>query len=226
MENQTKSVGQIIATTELSKAQPSTASASPASKESLKKRQDWLDKWLKMQPRHHQLKVAMVQVYDLCSEYAKSPARGKTIVIYGENGCGKSHIAKAISRWSKAVKLHLPPVLSSAVENEFGPPSTWFVNWAKIVDGFKPPRSDYQILEDLEACTLLIVDDIGAEHDPSRIGVEKIYTLLNRREFRWNIITTNIRPDQWEEKFERRVSSRMYRNAVHIDLSLVPDYNA
>lgn len=102
-------------------------------------------------------------------------------------------------------------------------PTAWFSNWPKIVDGMK--TNEWQVLEDLQAASMLIIDDVGAEHDPSKCGVEKLYILLNHREHRWNIITTNIPPSGWEEKFERRISSRLFRNAQHIDLSSVPDFS-
>lgn len=221
-----KSLGQIIATPGLLKGPPTTAPENPASSVNLKKRSDWLAKWMRLEPTHYQLKVAMVQIYNICSEYAKSPARGKTIVIFGENGSGKSHIAKAVCQWANAVKMRIPLVIDHSENGTVSTASARFVNWAEVVDGFKPPRCDYQIIEDLQNCTMLVIDDLGAEHDPSQIGVEKLYVTLNRREFNWNIITTNVLPAQWKEKFERRVSSRLFRNAQHIDLSQVPDYNA
>lgn len=144
-----------------------------------------------------------------------------TVVIYGENGCGKSHIAKCVFRWANRIAHKLPPV--KLAEDEFGIPSTALHNWPAIVDGFK--REQWSVIDDLESATLLILDDIGAEHDPSKIGVEKLYILLSRREFKWNIITTNVVPGAWDEKFERRIASRLFRNAHHIDLSEVPDYS-
>ena len=217
-----KTASQIVATLALSKAQPSTA-ARPAGNES--KRRSWLAKWIPLQVVHHQLQQALNQTYDLCCDYARNPAVGRTVVIFGENGCGKTSIAKAIYRWARAIKFKLPAV-KSPIRDEFGPASAEFTNWAEIVDGFKPPANNYEILDDLSDSSLLVIDDIGAEHDPSSIGVEKLYVMLNRREHRWNIFTTNLPPNQWAAKWERRVSSRLYRNAQHIDLSQVPDYNS
>ena len=125
------------------------------------------------------LKHATDTLYDLCGKIAKNPSRGQTIVIYGENGCGKSHLARAVYRWAKAVKMLLPLVIDTSANGSVSTVDCQYVNWAAIVDGFKPPRNDYQIIEDLQFCTLLVVDDIGAEHDPSKIGVEKLYVMLN-----------------------------------------------
>jgi DNA replication protein DnaC len=72
---------------------------------------------------------------------------------------------------------------------------------------------------------MAIIDDIGAEHDPSGYGREQLYLILSRREFRWNIITTNLNPSGWHERIERRIASRLYRNADHLDMSNVPDFS-
>lgn len=168
-----------------------------------------------------QIEVAANSIFSICAEYAKSPSVGRTVVIFGENGSGKSHIAKAVSYWARRIALKIPPVLNG--EDEFGPPSSLFAHWPHIVDGFK--LNEWAILEDFMKATLLVLDDIGAAHDPSSVGSEKLYILLNHREKKWNIVTTNFAPGAWDEKFERRIASRLFRNAQHIDLSQVPDYS-
>ncbi len=145
-------------------------------------------------------------------------------MIYGENGTAKSRFAKKIAKWARSAAINLPLVTDQlGTQGNMSIPSVSFVSWPEVVDGFK--RDEWQLLEDLEAASLLIIDDIGAEHDPSRIGIEKLYVLLNRREFRWNLFSTNVAPQDWPEKFDRRISSRLFRNAQHIDLSQVPDYS-
>lgn len=218
-----KLASQIIETLALSKPQQSTP-PSPASNDSAK-RDKWIRRWLRMELNHYQLKVAVNQIHDFCANYSKNPARGNTVVIFGENGSGKTHLAKAVSRWQRNIKHMLKPVLDEA-SNEFTIPACCFVRWADIVDGFKNREGDgFAVIDDLKSCSLLIADDVGSDHDPSGIGVEKLYTILNSREFRWNLITTNYPPESWADRFERRVDSRLYRNAIHIDLSRVPDFS-
>jgi DNA replication protein DnaC len=177
-----------------------------------------------MEGDHPGLIKAMDQVFDFCVDYTKSPGRGRTLIIHGDNGTGKSRLSRKISRWAKQVAMKLPLVVDQlGMQGNMMVPSVHFSSWPEVVDGFK--RDEWQILEDMQAATLLLVDDIGAEHDPSRIGVEKMYVLLNRREFRWNVFSTNVAPAGWVEKFERRIASRFYRNAIHVDLSGVPDFS-
>lgn len=98
-----------------------------------------------------------------------------------------------------------------------------FAHWPTVVDGFKTGQWD---LTDLFNASLLVIDDIGAEHDPSKVGIEKLYMLLERRAAMWTIITTNIVPDLWEQRFERRIADRFFRNFYHIDLTDVPSFCA
>lgn len=177
-----------------------------------------------MEITHPQIQAARNDVYKFCCDYAKKPSRGMTLVIFGENGTGKSRFSKMIAKWARSVSCHLPLVYDELTpQGNLSVPSVSYTSWPEIVDGFK--RDEWGILEDMQAASLLIVDDIGAEHDPSKCGIEKLYVLLNRREFRWNIFSTNVAPVEWKEKFERRISSRLFRNAKHIDLSKVPDFS-
>ncbi len=163
-------------------------------------------------------------IFQLCIEYSKSPSRGRTVVIFGDNGTGKTRFTKKVAKWARSIATRLPLVADQlGMQGNMMVPSVSFVSWPEVVDGFK--RDEWQILEDLQAATMLLIDDIGAEHDPSRIGVEKMYCLLNRREFHWNFFSTNVSPGQWAEKFEKRIASRLFRNAVHIDMSKVTDFD-
>lgn len=177
-----------------------------------------------MEGSHPALLKAVDEVYDFCVDYAKTPHRGRTVIIHGDNGTGKSRLSRKVAIWARAIALRLPLVIDQlSAQGNSMVPSVHFASWPEIVDGFK--KDEWQVLEDMQAATMLIVDDVGAEHDPSRIGVEKMYVLLNRREFRWNIFSTNVAPEAWTQKFERRIASRFYRNATHIDLSAVPDFS-
>lgn len=155
----------------------------------------------------------------------------------GPNGTGKSHCAKAIHGWAKQCAT-LFPFDPSTDEDGFtyDLARSHYLFWPAVVDGFKSLRGftpdgsaivgRWEIIDLAASSSMLIIDDIGAEHDPSGIGREKLVYLLERREQRWTVITTNIPPEQWESKFERRIASRLLRNCQTIDLSDVPDFGA
>lgn len=218
-----RAINQILGTMALSSDRPVMTEAGSQScneSERLKKRQRWLDKWLKMAVTHPQVETARNVMFKFCCEYSKNPNRGRTLVIIGENGCGKTHIARCVAYWARSLAIQLPLV---STETGHGLATVEFVNWAEIVDNMK--RGEWDRTDDLRDATLTILDDIGAEHDPSKVGAEKFYVLLNRREFKWNLITTNVNPANWEERFERRIASRLNRNAEHLDMTQVPDYS-
>lgn len=113
-------------------------------------------------------------------------------------------------------------------------PRADFIHWPTVIKRLKPPYEEVWRIDDVENSSLLVVDDIGAEYVPTdKDGVptsgfsnEKLYLLLERREWRWTILTTNVTPQQWEDRFERRISSRFLRNCECIDLEGVPDYKS
>jgi DNA replication protein DnaC len=157
--------------------------------------------------------------------HPKSTPHGRVVVIYGQNGCGKTHAIRAFKSWFDHVRLNIGPQVVTTEDGEDAVmPDCCYRMWPAVVDGFK--RDQWLIVDALMHSYLTIIDDIGAEHDPSRIGVEKLYLILSRREFKNTLITTNFPPGEWGNKFEQRIASRLFRNTTHIDLSDVPDYNA
>lgn len=166
------------------------------------------------------------EIYQFAGDIHRSPSRGKLLVMYGPNGCGKTHAARALNHWFKQVRMQIGPM--SVRTDEGGEDAklveSRFVNWAECVDGIK--KDQWLVFDHLANECLAILDDIGAEHDPSGIGREKLYMILSRRETMHTIITTNFAPSEWPKKFENRIASRLFRNSVHVDLTQVPDYNA
>lgn len=151
--------------------------------------------------------------------------RGYLIVMYGANGCGKTHAAKAVRNWFKAHRISIGPVIIQTEDGEDCQiPDCCYRNWPAVVDGFK--QDQWLVVDRLSNDYFSVIDDAGAEHDPSKIGLEKLYLILSRREYRHTIFNTNYGLKHWTEKFEKRIASRLLRNAVHIDLTNVPDYNA
>ena len=168
------------------------------------------------------LKRLEQSVWDFCMAYAKSPSVGSLLVLYGNNGVGKTHSAKAIFRWAGRAASALPVVLDDAGHNK--QPDAMYAHWPSFLDALK--GGDWERVKEAQCVSLLVLDEIGGGYDRSQIGVDKLCTILTAREARWTIITTNLLPDAWEEALERRVASRMFRRAVHVDLSGVSDYSA
>jgi DNA replication protein DnaC len=213
-----KPLNQILATLELPKPAPATATRPVRS---LKDRQ-WCDKWLRLNTsRHPQLQELEAAVFDFCVGFRKTPGVGELLVLYGNNGAGKTHCAKAVARWASHVVGSLPKVVMSETHLEI--PSVMLVHWPTLLDDLKAGKW-FQV-DDAENATLLILDEVGGGHDPSLMGLDKLCRILSAREKKWTLATTNFLPDAWEEIFDRRVVSRLFRSANHVDLSQVPDYS-
>lgn len=156
----------------------------------------------------------------------KSPSVGRLLVIFGENGTGKSRLSKLVHRWFNFVSREMPHVERPDLdEGSVGLPWSLLCHWPTVIDDFQKHKILIPTGE-IYAANLVIIDDVGAEHDPSRYGIEQLYLCLSRREFKWTILTTNILPREWDQKFERRIASRLFRNSTHVDMSNVPDFSA
>jgi DNA replication protein DnaC len=162
------------------------------------------------------------QCYEFTRAYCASPALGKLLVIYGGSGNGKTTAAKKIHQWADRMGINLPTVAAGR-GTQMKTADSYFCHWPTVVDGFK--QGDWD-LEDCYSYSLVVIDDIGAEHDPSEIGRQKLYSILERRARKWTIVTSNFGPDLWKTKFEIRIADRLFRNATHVDMSEVPSFSA
>jgi DNA replication protein DnaC len=183
-------------------------------------RERWITARLAMERYHPDVAKLEVAVWGFCRAFVDQPHRPKRLLLYGNNGNGKSRALRAIKRWIADRALELPLFHD---EENMRTCECALINWAEQVDRFK--AGDWYIEHLIEA-DMLLLDDLGAEHDPSKAGVEKLYLLLERRERKWTVVTTNVLPEAWEQKFERRIADRLFRNFEHVDLSNLPSFSA
>jgi DNA replication protein DnaC len=169
--------------------------------------------------RHPKLKELEEETGRFCFEVWAHPQLGRMLVLAGSNGTGKTHCAEAVRRWVASVG-HGKQFVKRP--NHISHIDCTFWRWPALLDALK--NGGWDIIEDLFDATVLIIDDLGAEHDPSKIGTDKLCQILSRRENMWTLITTNIIPVHWQQQFDRRVASRLFRNATLVDLSDVPDF--
>lgn len=159
-------------------------------------------------------------MFEFCRDYSRKPSRGRRLMIYGGNGSGKTHAAKAIYRWASRMAIELP-----WVHGEMGDrlATAKLVNWPMFIRSL---YGHFDQATELDDADLLILDDVGAEHDPSRFAASELYLQIEKREHKWTVLTTNISPDSWRDRFDQRTASRLLRNFTAVSLEDVPDYNA
>jgi len=148
------------------------------------------------------------------------PTDGRLLVLAGPNGTGKTHCAEAVRRWVALVG-HGKQFVKRANHISYLDYRYW--HWPRLLDVFK--EGGWDAIDDMFEATLLIIDDLGAGHDPSLVGIDKLCQVLSRREQMWTLVTTNVAPTAWGEQFDRRIASRFFRNSTLVDLSDVPDHN-
>lgn len=188
--------------------------------------ENWNAKWLKLQTGSHpKLKEMELEAGKFCFEMWANPLQGRMLLLAGANGTGKTHCAKAVHRW--VCKVGYGKKWIDTDNNTYARSvslSSLYWHWPELLDCFK--RGMWDLLDDMITTPCLVLDELGGGHDPSEVGVDKLCQLLSRREKKWTLLTTNVTPAAWEQKFDRRIASRFFRNSTLIDLSEVPDFNA
>lgn len=172
---------------------------------------EWQRKWLQVEIYHDRIQTLADSVERLAARWFKqSETLQRLLVVSGDPGCGKTLCARRLHRW--AVQSRPYDLVGVS-----------FHHWPEICDGFK--RGEYGVVSDMISDSLLVIDDLGAEHDPSKVGMDKMCQILSRRERKFTMITTNVSPTVWRERFDARVEDRLFRNSVIVDLFGVESYS-
>ena len=147
--------------------------------------------------------------YQRALDFAHSPQGW--LVLQGQNGCGKTHLAAAIANHlhqeGKPVLFIVVPDLLDYLRSTFSPES----------------RISYdELFEKVKKAPVLILDDFG-EQSATPWAQEKLYQLIN---YRYNArLATVITTCLTLEQIESRISSRMVDPSLSLVLNIMaPDY--
>jgi DNA replication protein DnaC len=156
-----------------------------------------------------------------CREFAgrlyRNQRENRQLVLVGDSGCGKTHAARAILWWWRNAAFS-----AYAAGHWEAPGTTFYAEWPKLCLGFE--EGQFGVIDDLcHTRGLVVIDDVGAEHDPFKKWADKLCQSLNRDD-RWRIVTTNIAPSEWGKRLDARISDRLIRNSVVVNLTGVPSY--
>lgn len=170
-------------------------------------------------PRRHgsaELKPDQRQSLEMAYKLAQSYAENSEgwLVLMGENGVGKTHLAAAIAHACRdrgtGVLFLIVPDLLDHLRYTFRPDSD---------------VSYDELFEEVKRVPLLVLDDLGA-HGTTPWAREKLYQIIN---YRYNarlplVVTTNLSLDELE-RAEPRIASRLadtrFSVPFHID---APNY--
>ena len=181
----------------------------------------WQTKWLAMDvEKSPQLKSVGNTVESFCSRWFNNNPVNSLLILCGEVRTGKTHIAKKIHRFGMASAF---TSFDKGYWGEHKMPSVDYIAWPELAVELSEKNRSY--MTDAFESSLLILDDVGAENDPWKICADALCQILSRRERMFTVITTNIMPAAWSEKFDVRISDRFLRNSIVVDLSAVKPYD-
>lgn len=154
------------------------------------------------------------------------------LVLAGNPGCGKTHLAKVVLEkyggprfyldWSKETVetvqnavFYAEPEMFAAIRQSYG-------------DG---KQSEAEIIRICQRSSLFILDDLGVAHirDESLGWAQDIYwRLFDARVEKFTLVTTNLTISEWGARIGRRAFSRLMQalgsEAAIVNLFDVPDY--
>ena len=154
-----------------------------------------------------------------CGRWVSNENTPSLLVLVGDSGCGKTHVAKAIYWFCNSASSL---AFKGGKWGHEKKPDTKYVAWPATVAAMKQKFDGG--FEDALAASLSVLDDVGAENDPWAEGKDKLCQILSRREKMFTVLTTNAAPDSWAQRFDTRIADRLMRNSVIVDLAGVQSY--
>lgn len=166
------------------------------------------------------------------NDKAVSECRGYTdggLVLYGNTGCGKTHLAAAIARERLIRRLNDILGKDDLGKMTYTYGRMIFVTVPDLLldirESFKSEakESEAEIIDTYSSVQFLVLDDLGSEKT-SEYAITTLYIILDRRdrEMKSTVITTNLSLKEIEDKLNARISSRM-AGMKNIKINM-PDY--
>lgn len=155
---------------------------------------------------HYNQRDVMQNIKNFCVNYANNfSSHSDSLLFRGETGLGKTHLSLAIAE--------------KVIEKGFGVIYCSAQNFFNLLEEekFSKISPDISYLNSVLSCDLLIIDDLGSEFS-TQFTVSALYNIINSRllENKPVIISTNLSPEQIEQKYSSRIASRIYGNYKYL----------
>lgn len=143
-------------------------------------------------------------VYEQCLRFVEEfSSKDQNLILYGNTGLGKTFLCHCIAK----------ELLDSGYTVLYITAFQLF----QIFENYKfQKKQEDKLITSLEfifEADLLIIDDLGTEFDTALTGVE-LFNCLNTRLLnnRATIISTNLSPSEWKQRYSDRIVSRIFGN--------------
>lgn len=149
-------------------------------------------------------------------------SRGQGVVISGSAGCGKTHVARAIYRFTQSFSVDLGFVRKPKM-GELIWSSLW-VDWPNIAE--TDDESNFRDMQhELSQATFVVIDDVGSESDRFKNGVSssRLRRILSFLQRKWVVMTTNLSHEEFMDCYDARVADRQ-RGFQWMVMGDVPSY--
>ncbi len=147
------------------------------------------------------LREHMKSVLHKCRGFADAfPSHGESLLFYGGTGLGKTHLSLAIAQQVAGQGVGVAYASSQQLVDR--------AERAKF--GRDQDGSDDIFVQTALKCDLLVLDDLGSEFS-TQLSVATIFHVINTRqlEHRPTIISSNLSPEQMQERYSQRLVSRI-----------------
>lgn len=140
-----------------------------------------------------------------CSDDSAYVGRGRWLTLLGNSGTGKTFLAKQIhAAWKYDIGVFVPDHGVAQTRDSA------FYSWPKTLEQFRD--GDFYRQRRAEELDLVVLDEIGADHDRTGFGRDQLFKFLNRRVGKWTVITGNMTLGSISSHLDERIASRIIRD--------------
>lgn len=142
------------------------------------------------------------------------------LTLLSQSGTGKTTLAKSV--WTQFMEQNRFVLKLDVPQQRIFGNTAHFCNWRNYCSGVR--QGSFGVIDDLCSEWFVILDDVGSEHDPNGFIASTLDRILNSRQNKWTMITSNLSLEHFSQ-IDPRVASRMIRNgSVVIECGAI-DYN-
>lgn len=144
----------------------------------------------------------MQSVHNLCTDFVDSFGKDfRNLILYGHSGLGKTFLCNAIAK----------EILDSGKTVIYLSAFQLF----RLFENYRFHKEEEIVtnddIENIFACDLLIIDDLGTEFN-NAITKAELFNALNSRLLnkKPTVISTNLAPSEWVNNYSERIISRIF----------------